>query len=697
VPESSQLPARPSLEQLKKQAKERRRTMPGVTLAEAQLTLARQYGFESWPRLVHHVKAIAAPEVAQHDRMAHDMVAAYRNRDDAAAARLNELFHSAITVDQIRHFIEDRLVNRPGGTALLASFDIRAARLLVSGLFGFESWEDFLNATTAAAGTGTGSGLSSKPPFHRVDEATRVLSIQQPMSAHDWDIVVGIIRERGLTGLDANHMIDDAAMPKLAAVEHLTLLKLHGCDRLTDDGLRHLAKLRGLEAIEIGGWNSPMTDAGFAALTGLPRLRTVGSWWSQRITDGGVGRTLAACDALEDVSFGGTTVGDATIAALAGKPALRRIFAGKRVSDVGLSSLTRIPRFVRWHGGEPSYSLMEFDAGPTYVGVEGPMTAEGLRALHELDGVFALNLQWQAATMNSSALGLLASLARLGFLALNGDRCDDEAMRQVGRLPHLRMLLAQGPVAGDAGFEALSASRSLEYYWGRECPNLGGRGFSALASMPSLKGLAVSCKSVDDASLAALPSFPALRELMPMDVADDGFRHVGRCERLEHLWCMYCRETGDRATEHISGLRLRSYYAGLTKITDRSLELLSRMTSLERINLHHCQGISDRGVRALAALPALRELTIEGSRTVTRPRCASGTQPYERHARLAGADGGDADAGPLHRAGLDLRAQVRRDPPARVQAGQRGAAVLAQPAAAEHSRRRCRDRGAAGS
>ena len=619
----SELPPRPSIEQLRKQAKERLDTMPGAKLADAQFALARDYGFDSWPGLVHHVTAIAAPEVAQHDRMAHDMVAAYRDRDDAAAARLNELFHSAITVDQIRHFIEDRLASRPGGTDLLASFDIRAARVVVSGLFGFESWEAFLNATTATAGTGTASGLSAKPPFHRVDEETGVLSIQQPMSPHDWDIIAGIIRERGLTGLDANHMLDDASMRTLAALEHLTLLKLHGCDRLTDEGLRYAAKLRGLEEIEIGGWHSPMTDVGFGALTGLPRLRKVGSWWSQRITDEGVGRTLAACETLEDVSFGGTAVGDATIAALSGKPAVRRIVAGKRVSDVGLSSLTGIPRFVRWHGGEPTYSLMEFDAGPTYAGIEGPFTAGGLRAIHDLGGVFALSLQWQAGTMDSSALGLLSSLARLGFLALDGDRCDDEAMRQLARLPHLRMLLAQGPVAGDDGFEALSASRSLEYYWGRECPNLGGRGFSALASMPSLKGLAVSCKNVDAASLAALARFPALRELMPMDVTDEGFRHVGRCERLEKLWCMYCRETGDRATEHISALRLRSYYAGLTKITDRSLELLARMTSLEHINLHHCKGITDKGVRALAALPALRELTIEGSRTVTRGALAA--------------------------------------------------------------------------
>ena len=102
--------------------------------------------------------------------------------------------------------------------------------------------------------------------------------------------------------------------------------------------------------------------------------------------------------------------------------------------------------------------------------------------------------------------------------------------------------------------------------------------------MPALRGVAVSCKNVDDDALSALPSFPALVELLPMDVPDAGFRHVGRCERLESLWLMYCRETTDAATEQIAGLkRLRSYYAGKTQITDRSLELLGGIASLEKL------------------------------------------------------------------------------------------------------------------
>ena len=50
------LPARPSLEHLRKQAKARRRAK-GIELSRAQFEIAREYGFGSWPRLVHHVEA----------------------------------------------------------------------------------------------------------------------------------------------------------------------------------------------------------------------------------------------------------------------------------------------------------------------------------------------------------------------------------------------------------------------------------------------------------------------------------------------------------------------------------------------------------------------------------------------------------------------------------------------------------------
>jgi hypothetical protein len=137
--------------------------------------------------------------------------------------------------------------------------------------------------------------------------------------------------------------------------------------------------------------------------------------------------------------------------------------------------------------------------------------------------------------------------------------------------------------------------------------------------MPSLRGLAVSCKHVGDAALSLLGSFPALRALLPMDVSDDGFRHVGRCKQLEDLWCMYCRDTGDIATSHIAGLsNLKSYYAGRSQITDESLRILGCMSSLERIEFHQCARITDAGLRFLAGLPRLKELILGGLPGVTR-------------------------------------------------------------------------------
>src|ERR1041384_7670969 len=85
---SPRLPARPSLEQLHKQAKERLEAMRGVdagaSLADAQYALAREYGFESWPKLVHHIEDVRSHgRLAQFEGLAADLLAAYAGDADA--------------------------------------------------------------------------------------------------------------------------------------------------------------------------------------------------------------------------------------------------------------------------------------------------------------------------------------------------------------------------------------------------------------------------------------------------------------------------------------------------------------------------------------------------------------------------------------------------------------------------------------
>jgi hypothetical protein len=60
---SAELPERPNLDHLKKQAKDRlitlRQRAPGARLADAQHALAREYGFVSWAALKAHVESLS--------------------------------------------------------------------------------------------------------------------------------------------------------------------------------------------------------------------------------------------------------------------------------------------------------------------------------------------------------------------------------------------------------------------------------------------------------------------------------------------------------------------------------------------------------------------------------------------------------------------------------------------------------------
>jgi hypothetical protein len=534
------LPNRPSLSQLRKRAKELLRELrngdpaaisrlhkhkPNLSepiLADAQFVIARERGFESWPKLVHHI------QTAQ---------------------------HSAPFV------------------------------------------------------------LSSKPPFYRIDWTNNSIEPRQPMSNKDWEEVCAVIKELGLTSINSVGLIGDDDLKMISQLDQITSLNLDGSKRLTDNGLQYLARMPQLRVLILGG---QITDRSLEVLAHLRELRVFQMFWQSDITDNGIAN-LRFCDQLEEVDLLGCNNGDGAIAALVGKPALRRFKTGRNVSDDGLALLHQFPAFKTWSGEEPKFGLMSFSAEPTDLLIDGPFTRKGLNNLRGLDGLAGVSFFWHTSRLRGEDLGCLDGLANLAYLGCQGELCDDDAMRHIAALPKLRMLMGQGTIASDEGFKSLSRSQTIEYIWGRECPGLKGPGFVALSRMPALRGLAVSCKFVDDAALASLPDFPSLKELLPMDVGDEGFRHIGRSEQIESLILMYCRDTTDAATSHITGMpNLKKYHAGYTLITDRSLELLSKIRSLEEISFEGCKLITDAGIPFLINLPRLHEISIGGCPKVTR-------------------------------------------------------------------------------
>jgi hypothetical protein len=350
-----------------------------------------------------------------------------------------------------------------------------------------------------------------------------------------------------------------------------------------DDDLRALAEMSQLEHLNLAG--TAVTDAGVAELVKhLPRLRSL------------------------NLMF--TRTGNETLCALAGRESLRHLWTGVGVTDDGIRHLHDIPVYKTWLGGEIEMGLVSYDSSPNQLTLRGSFTDRGMNQLRGLDGLFGLNVDDAAINITADAMVPLIDLQNLGWLAADAK---DDWMPHIAAMPKLRFLGVQDTSAGDDGFQALSRSQTIEHIWGRRCHNLRTRGFKALAKMPALRGLSVSCLNVEDEGIALLPSFPSLRVLMPMDIPDAGYRHIGQCEALDSLILMYCRDTTDAATEHITSLRKLTYYFNsYTTITDRTPELLSTMDSLERIELDRCHWITNEGVAKLARLPNLVRITVSG-------------------------------------------------------------------------------------
>jgi hypothetical protein len=590
---------------------------PRPGLRDVQHALAREYGFDNWIAL----KAASAQStdaggwpvvtIDEYTQLANDFVHAFDAQDRAALDRLNAHYRRTFTFEDLAAEIWRRnYAFRQRSSRVPKNYlPLDEAQMIVAQDAGYGSWDALTRGV---------QDDGSRVPAFAIDPKEQRASPRRQMSDVEWDALIAAMKEQRVTSLDAGGLITDDVLRRIATLDHVTALNLGGSRQLTDAGLQHLARMPQLEMLGLSEYpGGRITDRGLDVLRHLPNLRRFEMTWQRGITDAGVAN-LRFCDKLEAVTLMGSPTGDGAIEALQGKPHLRHFATGAQVTDTGLQLLKHFPH-LKTFSGEGANLL-----------IDGPFTNAGLSGLAGLEGVVDLDLFWHVTGITSAGFASLAAMPNLSSLGADGQLSDNEAMRHIAAIPRLRKLRAQGSVANDDGFEALSQSRTLERFWGRECPHLGSRGFIALSTMPSLVALGVSCKNVADHALATLPHFPSLRELTPIDVQDAGFVHVGGCTQLVRLTCMYCRDTTDAATAQITRLPLTYYYAGLTKITDRSLELLGRISSLEQVEFYECNGVTDAGLPFLVTLPRLREVALDGLPGVT----LQGTRVFPEHVRV---------------------------------------------------------------
>ena len=568
-------------------------------LRDVQYALAREYGFDDWKSLKVAVQETAKSRtIAAYEQAARDYVDAY-NGNASALERLNRHYERSFNDADVKAEIwrRDYAYRQRSFRIPQNYFPIEEAQVILAQDAGFGSWEKLMGALAA--------GRPAEGAPYAIDTKDLRIGPRRRLSASDWDDLIAVMKERRIPALDANGLMTDDALAKVAELDFVTSLSLGGSRELTDDGLLNLSHMPQLERLELSEYpGGRLTARGLECLRHLPNLRKFQAAWQAGFDDSGIAN-LRVCERLEEVDLMGTPTGDGAIDALRGKPMLRRFQTGRFVTDAGISLLHDFP-LLKTADGEGARLMLD-----------GPFTNAGLAALKGLEGVFDLDLFWHVDRITTDGYVYLARLPNLQALGCDGRLSDDAAMRHIAALPRLKKLRIQESVASEEGFADLAQSRSIEGIWGRVCENFGSRSFLAFSRMPALRSLGIGCAKVEESALATLPEFPSLRELTPIGFRDEGFRHVGRCRNLERLTCMYCRETGDAATEFIQGLEIRYYYAGLTQITDRSPEILGRMESLEQVEFYECLKITDAGLLFLARLPKLREVHLDGLPGVT--------------------------------------------------------------------------------
>jgi len=577
-------------------------------LRDVQHALAREHGFAGWSALKD---AVAARDndgrraLALYETKADALLDAYRTGTPEAMERHYRHTWHRRAWPGMRRYVQLDLGKRPSGDVDDVDITLDDARHLVALEYGFDSWDALKNYTKTLRG---GRRLAAKPVGVFAADASPEAEFRPIAKSRDWDEIIAALAANSAAQLGAVGQMTDEILADVGRIEGIVGLHLNGSRGVTDEGLRQLAGMTQLKRLDLSG--TSITDRGLEVLRHLSALEHL-SLAGTAITDAGA-RELAHCHELERLDLGWTRTGDGAIRALAGKRALTHLTTGVGVTDAGIPLLHELPMFKSWQGGKVWDALTSYDSEPNHLTLRGPFTDRGMQSMRGLNGLAGLNLDDSHLSITAAALEPLISLPNLTWLGVDAK---DDWMPYVARMPVLRFLGIQDTVAGDDGFVALSRSPTIERIWGRRCHNLRSRGFRALADMPRLRGLSVSCLNVDDSAIATLPAFPSLVELMPMDIPDAGYRHIGKCERLESLVLMYCRDTTDAATEHITGLRkLKSYFNSYTTITDRTPELLSTMDSLEGVTFDTCHYLTNEGVGRLARLPRLKKLHASGAR-----------------------------------------------------------------------------------
>ncbi len=180
--------------------------------------------------------------------------------------------------------------------------------------------------------------------------------------------------------------------------------------------------------------------------------------------------------------------------------------------------------------------------------------------------------------------------------------------------PGYTQVFADGSRVRDDDLAALSAIERLEVLK-LDSTAVGDAGLKHLSGLTGLRWLYLSRTRITNSGLEALE---LLRGLVILDVAGTAVGDAG-LQRIAHLDTLSGLDlTGTRVTD--AGLpalaslgKLEVLRLSGTAVTDAGLKSLTPIRSLKSLSLEDCPGVRGLGLQALAAIPDLQVLVLNGS------------------------------------------------------------------------------------
>ncbi len=447
-------------------------------------------------------------------------------------------------------------------------------------------------------------------------------------------------------------------VPQLRAISKLRGLRALGL-RTSDEHLSELGVLPRLLHLNLdsrkGGKRQSLVH-GVKWLGSLPELKSLDlSNW--RLSDATID-SLPRCQKLEWLSIEIEKLKDQHLRALASIPRLRSLnlrrilLKGERrgINVTGLAQAAEVATSFAHFEKSPHLEklwLSNFPVNATMLRglskakslrsllfIGGKLAEDAPSGLYELRQIRKLQLPDADQVLSRKAAQALATLPELREwpelegvdeptldvitqaghievleLSAFGNAISRASVARLGNLKDLRWLKLSFFPIDDEGLTSLARLKSLECLklWRT---NVSGEGFRYLKDLPKLGSVSLGIREGVPPRLEALADLPHLTELNLCgdDLRPGDYEPLGRMHNLTHLQIL-CGLADDTTAARVAKLkRLDSLILDESMLSDRGLQSLSKLKTLERLTV---SGVfTDDGIQQLSALPRLRFLEL---------------------------------------------------------------------------------------